>query len=222
MTRQQLADHIEKDLKGADLNNYPIENLKAIAAEIKDDRGDVRTESVSNGWNAWFNGIYLGKSGRLLANVYVQGGNTDEDDCPYWDDFTHGTCVSANHGFRYSFDRDQIAKCVKAVLKRYLYVKFDGEEEIALAKRKAEVTTDWETINKVVDYYYDRLSGGVRINMFYPSRLSSWEKAQLDRYHKGKEALNDYISEHWKELLPLSKGERIEVYKKVFGEVFNG
>ena len=218
MTRDQLAQHIAT----ANLRNYPVENLKAIAREIKDSRGDVRTESVSNGWNAWFNGIYLGKSGRLLANVYVQGYSTDEDDCPYWYDFTHGTCVSANHGFRYSFDRDQIAKCVKEVLKRYLYVKFDGREEIALAKRKAEVTGDWETINKVVNYYHDRLSGGVKINMFYSSRLSSWEKAELDRYHKGKDALNDYISEHWKELLPMSKAERAEVYKKVFGDVFYG
>lgn len=218
LDRQQLADHIKK----ADLNNYPVENLKAIAREIKDSRGDVRVPKVYNGWNAWFTGIYVGRSGRLLANVYVQGDSTDEEDCAYWYDFTHGMCVTSNHGFRYRFDRDEIAECVKAVLERYLYVKFDGKEEIALAKRKAEVTSDWETINKVVDHFYDRLDSGVRVNMFYPSRLSSWGKAQYDRYHEGKKVLNDYISEHWKELLPMSKAERVEVYKKVFGDVFYG
>lgn len=191
---------IYKECRGKDSDGKPNDRFW-----IKCDR------RAGNNWNSTIEFIYEYK-GKPYLCLYVQNSSTDTSTCDSYTNFNYGSKYNGSCRLgSFTYDADEIAGVIRCILKEFVYYKYIEREERERRERIAKVL-HWKIYTPVCNHFYDEWrckyeSGGV---------FSSTPR--LDRYHRAKKAVEDYVEQHIDELDGKTTEELQAIYRKIFRE----
>ena len=213
-TKAEKKLEVINNLSVRDLFNVTDATILRIYKECHGDRdrfylNSERRAKAGNNWNSNIEFIYE-YNGRPCVCLYIQNSSTDSSITKSFAEFKRGGTWYGNIAGSYSYQTDDVARVIRAILAEYVYWKYIEKAERERKERIAKVL-DWRIYNPVCNQFYDEWrckyeSGGWR------------DTPNTDRYHRAEKAVKEYVEQHIDELAGKSVEELQAIYRRIFRE----
>lgn len=216
-TKAEKKLQVINEMSASDIRKTTSDTILRIVRECKDEQGKFYINSdrrKGNDWSSVIRYLYIYKGRPEIMLTYL-GDSTDWDVPVSYADFTKGDEYrgSCRYG-SFVYRREKVTAVVRCILAEYVYYRWI-EKDAREAEKKLSALTSWKVVNPVENYYYEKWN----VKWHQPSGPGP-KDAVWERYLKGEDALDAYISSHVDELTGKSADELDAIYKKAFvGEI---